>query len=190
MTRSLLTGVAAGDNPRAIAQAMVRRVEGGFTGGLTRALVISRSEVIDASRAAAREAHMANSDVLRGWTWHCACDRRSCPSCWAKHGNEYKLTDPGPLDHQQGRCSRTPLTKSWADLGFTVKEPPSVMPDAMATFRAMPKADQLAVMGPARLAALDSGKASWADLAQRRKTTGWRDSYGVRPVKDLLAALT
>jgi hypothetical protein len=187
MTRSLLTGVALGSNPREIAARMVRGVEGGFTGGLTRALTIARTETLDSSRAAAREAHLANSDVLSGWQWSASLDRRCCPSCWSKHGNKYPLDVPGPLDHQQGRCARVPVAKTWAELGFSATEPPSAMPDAQAVFRAMSKADQLAVMGPARLAALDSGKASWADLAQRKRTTGWRDSYSVRPVKDLLA---
>lgn len=187
MLRELIRGVAVGDNPRESARRMLARVEGQFNGGLTRALVIARTEVIDAHRAAALAAQQANADVLAGWVWHCQLDTRSCPSCWSRHGTLHPVSEPGPLDHQQGRCSRTPQTKTWRELGFNIDEPPTLLPDAQATFRALPEADQVAVMGPARLAALQSGHASWADLSIRRRTFGWRDSYAPRPARDLAA---
>lgn len=187
MLRELVRGVAVGDNPREAARRMVARVEGRFAGGLTRALVISRSEVLDAHRAAATAAQNANADVLQGWTWHCSLDRRACPSCWSKHGTMHPLSEPGPYDHQQGRCSRSPVSKSWRSLGFDIEEPPSVMADAETVFKGLPHADQLAVMGPARLAALDSGRASWSDLSVRRTTPGWRDSFAPRPARDFAA---
>lgn len=109
----------------------------------------------------------------------------NCPSCWSKHGNVYPVTDPGPWDHQSGRCTRIPVTRSWRDLGFNIPEPPSIMPDAQTTFRALPKADQLHIMGPARLQMLDRGDIAWADLSRRRTTSGWRDSYTTTPLRDL-----
>jgi hypothetical protein len=62
-------------------------------------------------------------------------------------------------------------TKSWRELGFDIDEPPSVVPDALASFRAMPHADQLAVLGKDRLDLLDSGAIRWSDLATRRRPT-------------------
>lgn len=85
------------------------------------------------------------------------------------------------------RCSRTPQSKSWRALGFNIDEPRSLLPDARTVFKGLPEADQLAVMGPARLAALDSGRASWDDLSMRRTTPGWRDSYAPRPARDFAA---
>jgi hypothetical protein len=188
MKRALIRGVALGDNPRITAARIVGQLEGRFNGGLTRALVIARTEILDAHRAGAAVQQRANSDVLAGWLWHAQLNRRTCPSCWAKHGEFHTLDEPGPDDHHQGRCTRTPVTKSWRELGFDVPEPPSVMPDARAVFRAMPHADQVAVMCERRLAALNSGAAKWADLSQRRSTTGWRDSYAPTPVRDLTNA--
>jgi hypothetical protein len=80
-----------------------------------------------------------------------------------------------------------PLTKSWAEMGFDIPEPTSAVPDGLATFRAMPKSDQLAVLGQTRLALLDSGRIQWSDLATRRRTDGWRDSMVPTPLADLLA---
>jgi SPP1 gp7 family putative phage head morphogenesis protein len=188
MQRALILGVAVGDNPRTAAARMVSGLERQFNGGLTRALVVSRTEILDAHRAAAAVAQQANADVLAGWVWHAELDSRCCPSCWSHHGEMHRLDEPGPNDHQQGRCSRTPVTRSWRDLGFDVYEPPSVLPDAQTRFKELTAVQQQAVMGPARLAGLRDGSISWADLSVRRSTDGWRDSYGVRPVRDLLTS--
>lgn len=188
MKSELIRGMAMGRNPRTIAAQMLARLEGAFNGGLARALNIARTEILDGFRSAAALSQAANADVLRGWVWHAELTRRTCASCWAMHGSEHPLDEPGPSDHQSGRCSRTPLTKSWKELGFDIPEPPSIIPDAKATFAALPHADQVAVMGPGRLAALNNGDIGWGDMSQLRTTPGWRDSYGVRPLADALAA--
>lgn len=188
MKATLVRGVVVGDNPRTAATLMVNRVRGAFDGGRNRALVIARTEMLDAHRAAARANDRANGEVLGGWQWVASLDRRCCPSCWAKHGTTFPLEEDGPHDHQQGRCTAIPVTKSWADLGFPdVEEPPSVLVDAQATFKGLPEADQVAIMGRARLDALLSGRASWSALSQRRSTPGWRDSYAPTPVRALVA---
>lgn len=189
MKRELVRGVVTGDNPRDAAAAMVRRVEGQFNGGLSRAMVIARTEVIDAHRQAAEIGQQDHADVLDGWIWHAEVTgpsrTRTCPSCWAMHGTLHPMSEPGPLDHHQGRCSRTPKTKSWADLGFDIPEPPDELPDARAIFDSLPREEQLQIMGPARLRLLDDGAIEWADLSTRRTTPDWRDSYHVTPVADL-----
>jgi hypothetical protein len=185
MYRSLVRGVAMGTNPRVVARRLIRRLEGNFNGGLTRAMVVARTEMLDAHREAARVVHDANADVLAGWQWSATLDARTCPSCWAQHGLVHPLLEPGPLDHQQGRCARLPVLKSWSELGLGDDEPNSVLPDAEASFRSLPRADQLQVMGSRRLALLDSGDVSWLALTSRRSTRGWRDSWTATPVRDL-----
>jgi SPP1 gp7 family putative phage head morphogenesis protein len=185
MRRALVRGVAIGEHPRQAARRMLRLTETRFNGGLTRALVIARTEMLDAHRAGSLAAQRASSDVLAGWTWLATLDRRTCPSCWAMHGTVHPVDEPGPLDHQQGRCARLPKLRTWRELGFDVDEPPDLTPDAASRFAALPPADQLAVMGPTRLAALRDGTATLADMATRRTTSGWRDSYAPTPVRDL-----
>ncbi|MER5420344.1 hypothetical protein [Streptosporangium roseum] len=186
MKRELIRGVVVGDNPRTAASRMMKNLEGEFNGGLTRALNLSRTEILDAHRQAAEIAQEDHSDVLGGWVWHAELNgTRTCPSCWAKHGTVHPLSEPGPIDHQQGRCSRTPKTKSWADLGFDFPEPPDSTPNAREVFDSLPEADRVAIMGRRRLELLDAGAIDWADLSTLRTTPEWRDSYGVAPVKDL-----
>lgn len=189
MLRELVRGIGQGRSPRDTAARILRAVEGDFNGGLARALNIARTELLDAYRAASLEHHQANTDVLDGWVWSARLDTTCCPSCWAQHGTVHPVTEPGPLDHQSGRCARMPKTKSWADLGFAgITEPASAMPDARALFSDLPEADQLRIMGPTRLAGLNDGSVAWEDLSTRRVVQGWRDSFGVTPVKALTAA--
>lgn len=186
MRRTLIRGIAVGDNPRRAAREMLRRVEGAFNGGLTRAVTIARTEMLDAHRDAARGVEIANEDVVAGWVWLAKLDTRTCPSCWGMHGTEHDIAEQGPQDHQQGRCARLPKTKTWRELGFDIDEPADVVPDARAVFDALPAADRVAILGPGRLQALDDGVVDLLDMAQRRSTPGWRDSWAPMPARDLL----
>lgn len=175
--RELIRGIAAGTNPRATAQRIVARTEGAFNGGLQRALVIARTETADAHREGALLGRMANTDLLTGWTWLAALSPRTCRSCLAEHGKVHPVDEPGPLDHQQGRCTAVPTTRSWRDLGIDLDEPASAMPDAEAYVRSLPVADQQAILGG------PDGHAAWAAgdwpidaWSTRRTTDGWRDS--------------
>lgn len=185
MQRELIRGVTVGDNPRAAAASMLRRVQGAFDGGLTRAMTIARTEILDAHRSGGGAAHLGNEDVLVGWQWVCAGDKRTCPACFSKHGEIHSLYETGPDDHQQGRCARLPVTKPWHKLGFDRSEPPSVVRSGRDLFADLSKADQLAVMGPVRLHALQTGAIGWDELAVQRFTPGWRPSWVPRPVKQV-----
>lgn len=102
MKRALIWGTVQGRNPREMAARMVREVQGVFNGGLTRAMVIARTEMIDAYRNAQLEFDKANKDVLAGWQWQAELSSgRTCRSCLAMHGTLHDIEEPGPLGHQQ-----------------------------------------------------------------------------------------
>ncbi len=181
--RELIRGVAAGANPKATAARITARTERvGFNGGLNRALTIARTETLDAHRAAAALSQAAHADVLGGWSWLAKLDTRTCPSCWAQHGRVHPLDEPGPNDHQCGRCGRLPVTKSWADLGFDLEEPPSLLPDSASLFEGLSSEEQLQILGPGRYSAWVRGEFPMDAWSVRRTTSGWRDSYGMAPV--------
>jgi F like protein len=184
--RELIRGVAVGSNPRQTAARMVRRAEKGFNGGLTRALNISRTESVDAHRAAAKVGQDQHAKVLAGWVWMCHLSPRTCPSCLVKHGTFHELDEAGPDDHPQGRCSRMLKTKPWEELGFDVEEPDDMVVDARAWFDALPERDQVAIMGRTRLDLLNAGTVTWDELTTRRTTPGWRDSWVMTPISHLL----
>jgi SPP1 gp7 family putative phage head morphogenesis protein len=188
MKRELIRGITVGDNPTRTAARIVRQAEGRFNGGLTRALTIARTETLDAHRAATKASEKANKEILQEWEWHAALNARTCPSCWAKHGTRHPLDEDGPNDHQNGRCARVTITKSWRDLGFNIDEPKPITQDAEAVFASLTPETQKAIMGPERLKLLQDGDIKWADLSTVKQTDGWRDSHTVTPLKDLKAA--
>ena len=178
MRRRLMQGVAAGRNPRDTARLMVRDVQGDFDGGLARAQVIARTETIDAYRAGAKAHHEANSDVLAGWVWLAKLSERTCPSCVAMHGTEHDLDEPGPLDHQQGRCSRMPLVKPELVPGT----PTSKVESGAEWLQRQPEGVQRSVLGPGRFEAWKAGDYPASRWAVRRESEAWRPSYGPGPI--------
>lgn len=183
--RALIRGVATGAHPGDAARDMLRRVEGDFNGGLGRALNVARTEMLDAYRDVAEHVHAVNEDVLDGWTWIATLDRRTCPSCWGMHGTHHPLTEHGPEDHQSGRCARMPKLKSWRALGIDLDEDDDLIPDAQARFDDLPEATQRAIVGPARLAMMQAGQISLADLPVRKNNPAWRPSYVPRTLAQL-----
>ena len=183
---NLFKGVAFGLHPTVVARKIMDNAQGAFAGGLSRAIRVARTEMLDAHRNASGAWRQTNKDVVAGWRWLATLDTRTCPSCLAKNGNRYAVDDPGPLDHPNGRCDAVPETKSWKDLGFEgMEEPPDTFPDARAWYDSLDPAAQKSIMGPGRQALLADGKIGWGDLSTRVSSTGWRDSYTVPSLKSL-----
>jgi SPP1 gp7 family putative phage head morphogenesis protein len=179
-------GVAVGENPRAAARQMLRRTETTFNGGLTRALRIARTEILDAHRAAAAATEAANTDVVTGWRWQAALSPRTCLACLAMNGTLFPVEEPGPQGHRNCRCTRVAVLKSWEELGFALEEPVDDFPDARTWFDRQTLAVQRAIMGPSRLQLLQDGAIGWDDLTVIHHNPGWRPAYQARPVSDLL----
>lgn len=185
----LITGAVRGQNPRVVARQMLEQVQGAFNGGLARALNISRTELMDGHRDAAMASQNRHSDVLEGWQWLAKLGQRTCPACWSRHGSIHALDEAGPNGHQQCRCARAPVTKSWASLGIKAPEPVSAVRDGRETFDRLPAKRQLEIMGPTRLQGLKSGLVDWDELAEVRHNPGWRDAVYARPVSDFAARI-
>lgn len=177
------TGTRTG--ARQAARAVVGDLKLGFTGGLNRARVVGRTELLDAYRDTALRVHSDNLNLVLGWTWLSARDRRTCPSCWAMDGSEFTWSTPGPWDHPQGRCQRIPIVRPWVDLGIGSLEPDDDLPSAREEFDDLTEEEQLEVMGPTRLDLLRSGRVAWSDLSTLVDSDGWRPAYAPRSVTDL-----
>ncbi len=179
MNTALRVGIAGGQNPTEVAQRMVNGVEGAFNGGIGRATVIARTEILDAHREASFQSRKENADILEGWTWHAELDsNRTCISCIAQHGTTHPVDEPGPLDHHQGRCTALPKTLSWKDLGFDIDEPEDLdIQTGEDWFNNLPEEKQRAILGPTRYEAWQDGRFPINQWSQRRTTEGWRDAY-------------
>ena len=183
MRSALIRGVAVGDHPERAAARMLDRAKGGFEGGLWRARNIARTEMLQAHHDAALEFRKSNADILRGWVWTAELSKRTCPSCVANHGSIHPAGEPGPLDHQSGRCTATPITKTWRELGFDIDEPkPIEFEDGEEWLKKQPKDVQISVLGKSGHDAWQAGQWPKDQWSQRVSSTGWRDSYRAAPV--------
>lgn len=182
IAKRLNRGVAVGDNPRLVAEQIMRDVEGDINMSLARAVNISRTEMLDAMRTAQYTTDLLNSKVLRGWVWNAHLDSKTCASCIAMHGREFPVEEPGPLDHHSGRCARVPLTRSWEDLGFKgIPDTNPVLPDAMEWFTSLPEEEQRGVLGRRGYRAWKAGvypPETWPVLKDNKN---WRPAYFVNP---------
>ena len=99
-------------------------------------------------------------------------------------GTVSDLDEPGPLGHQNCRCTAVPITKTWADLGFTDIPEPDVdePPTGREWFDKQPEKVQRQIMGPKRLSLYQQNKIGWDDMHTIRRTPYWRDSIGVKPL--------
>ena len=185
---ALIRGAAAADNPVKVARDMVRLARaGGVDLPLTRAAAIARTELNDAARAATQAWEQSNRATLQGWEWLSSRSATTCPSCWANDGTLHELTEPGPDDHVNGRCTRMVRTKTWQELGIDLDEPADTRLSAQDHFRSLPEATQLQIMGAARLKALNDG-APWSSLTTEKPNVDWRRSFQPTPVRDLQPA--
>lgn len=188
MRAELVRGITVGANPNETARRIIRRTEGQFNGGLTRAARIARTETLDAYRTADLQSAQANRTVIQSRIWMATLDGRTCGSCLANHGTEWPIDQFGPEDHIQGRCVFIEQTKSWAELGFTGIEDQSLDLTAQrdAWWDNLTDDTQEKILGPGKYELWQDGKIGWSDLSKRVDNPDWRPSQVETPLKDLL----
>lgn len=179
MTATLAQGIALGWGPRVTARAM--RAQYGV--GLTRALLISRTETLRAYRASTAQVYQANADILDGWIWVSACNRRSCGSCFAMHGSFHTL-DERLDDHPNGRCAMAPKVKD---------RPNRVTPTGAERFASLPEEDQRAILGPGMHEAWKDGRVSLTptganSIVGRKDDPQWGTMRHARSLTNIVGA--
>lgn len=172
---ALLRGLVYGDNPRDTAGRIMTLTEGAFLGGGSRASTIARTEIMDANRYATRLAYN-ETEFVTGWKWLAQLDTRTCPACWAMHGTEHPKTEP-QYGHANCRCTTIPVLLDDEPADHDLGDPEEI-------FWGLSREDQLAIMGPGRLQALEAG-VRWSDLTYLKRNPDWRPAQQVTRVSDL-----
>lgn len=181
---SLLRGIGLGYSPRRIAAGMRDTV--GIS--LTRALTISRTEVLRAYRQSQSDGYRANKDVVKAKVWHSALDNRSCVVCISQHGSVWPL-DAIMETHPNCRCSWIPVTKTWAELGYEgIEDTNAKIERGTDWFAQLPAERQAAMLGKGRFAAYQNG-VGLSDMIGRRTDRRWGKVAFIRPMRDLPAKL-
>jgi len=170
--RSLLVGLATGQNPRKIA----RLVRQAFGVPLSRALTISRTEVLRAYRESTRRTYQQNRHIIRGWRWLAAHQPRTCPACLAMDGSIHAL-DERLDDHPNGRCAMTPVL---------VDEEPPARETGEQWLERQSQEVQERVLGKAGAAAYRAGEVKLQDFVGRRFSPEWGTTRYAKSLREIL----
>ena len=148
VTDALVDAIAIGTNPREVARLLQQQLGLGLTWSLTTA----RTAQLWSYREATRQSYLANRDIVGGWRWWSALDRRTCPACLAQHGRLYPV-DEVLNGHHNCRCVAVPDVPLARQLGI------APLPDTTGEqwLRNQQEADQRAQLGPGLYAAWQAG---------------------------------
>ena len=181
VNRTLTDGIVAGQNPRAAARTLMRRLNGALEGGRVRAERIMRTEMLDAYRNANAVIQNANRDVVEGWEWWAeTSDDRTCVACWSMHGEQFPNDVPGPDGHPNCRCARIPIVRR--DLAGDFPMGPS----KEELWNGLSEKQQRTIMGPTRYE-LTGGGPPPPSFATQVPAGEWRSYRIATPVRDLVA---
>lgn len=167
----VVAGVASGKHPTTVARAISKYIS---NYPLHDALRMTRTVQIWSARRSTHETFKANRDVVNGWVWVSAGDSRTCMGCLGMHGKRFDLDDV-LNDHHLGRCAPVPITKSWAELGFSSSEEltPIISGEQLFT-QQFSEQDQRRMMGTSRWNAWKDGLFNFDQLS----TTYTDNVYG------------
>jgi len=128
VNRQIQIGIIEGEGIEKI----VRRIKGtpeanytntDLTASRSHLRSVVRTSVSHVSHGAREETYKANTDVIKGVQIVATLDTRTCTQCMELDGKVYAV-DEGrrPQFHWSCRCSDTPVTKSWKELGINASE--------------------------------------------------------------------
>lgn len=177
----LQVGILNGENPRKIA----RKIRDKSFIPLHRAETIARTESVRAARAATVENYNNNLTLIKQYQRICSADRRTCPACWALHGQVYELNQIMP-SHPNCRCIIIPVTASWGEITGdpTFDEESDKIETKEELFSKLPDKQKREVLGPDRYRL-------WADgmpldnFASVTINPDWGPTTRITPLKDL-----
>jgi SPP1 gp7 family putative phage head morphogenesis protein len=181
---ALTDGVVLGEGPAVIA----RRARAAFGGNAVRAVTVARTETLRAYRQASWASYRANDDVVKGWRWVASLGPRTCAACIAKHGSTHPLTEEF-FDHPRGRCTASPVTRTWAELGFDVPDsPPATGQTGSEWFADQAATVQDRIAGRAKAAAVRSGAVALEDLVGEHESRTWGRTLREKSLTEVVGA--
>lgn len=170
----LLYGGIGSESPRVVAGRIADRLGGEM---LTRAMTLTRTELLRSARESTRATYQANRHLVKAWRWLATLDRRTCPACWAMNGEVFPLEVPMG-NHVSCRCALTPvMVDRYAIPGG--KSGAEVFAEQSADV-------QRDVLGPAAYAAYRRGDIQLTDLVQVTHDPVWGVSRTVKPLSRAL----
>lgn len=179
----LFEAVATGRSPLVAA----RELRSALSMPLTRSLMISRTEMLGAYRAANLATFSENADVVKGWRWNAHLGASTCSACIALHGTFHPLSETFMHAHVSCRCSPTPETKTFAELGIDVPERRQRLRTGPDWFQDQSIATQERILGPRKLDLYRDGAIDLEDLVFEDFNPRWGASFREGSINAALA---
>lgn len=180
--QTMVTGIAAGWNPRKL----TRELRSKFGMGLTQSLTIARTEQLRAYRTATLASYR-RSGVVVEWERHAAHNTRTCMACVLLDGRRYSLAEEMD-DHPNGRCALLPITATYAEMGIDAPEPDFKREMGHDWFLRQAEADQRDMMGQGMWQAWKDGKFDLDAIPKLVTNDVWGNAWVPRSLKDLTNA--
>jgi SPP1 gp7 family putative phage head morphogenesis protein len=177
---TMVTGLAAGWNPRRLA----RELRSTFGMGLTRSMRIARTEQLRAYRTASDEQYRRSGVVVEKERM-AAADDRTCMACVLLDGKRYPI-DEAMDDHVQGRCVFVPITRTYAEMGIDAPEPDFTREKGIDWFQRQDEATQRRMMGDAKWEAWQAGQFKLEDIPKLTENRTWGDAWTPKGLGELV----
>lgn len=167
---ALITGITLGQAPKTVAKG----IQDALGVSRSRALTISRTEMMRAYNGAALENYRANSNVINAWEW-LATGARSCAMCIDMDGTIHDL-DEEFASHPCCRCTPIPVTDTSTPRGLTGSD----------WFDAQSSDVQQEILSPSKYAAYQDGAITLDDLVGVKQSATWGMSRYEKSLKEVL----
>ena len=171
LRQSLLSGLAAGWNPRKVARMAAQEAMGLALG---QAMTIARTEMLRAYRMGTLQRYR-ESEVVEGWIWSAAKDRRVCAACLALDCKEFPLSQEMET-HPNCRCTMLPKIAG-------VQYRKTCGGDWLGT---QPPAVQDEILGKAGGLAFRAGAVRLDDFVGRKRSARWGAMHYRRSLAEIL----
>lgn len=165
LTQALVNGVALGYNPRKTARLMAN----GLSAGLTKAMVIARTEQTRAYREATRSGYKQQG--ITQYQRMCALSDRTCAACLALDGKIYN-TDQIMHNHPLCRCFMIPVVGK-VEQAY-----------AQEWFATIGGVRQKEILGPAHYALYEQG-IPLERMVNLTDNLTWGPTVGIKSIHDL-----
>lgn len=179
VAEELVRGVGLGRHPRVVAQrvaSVAENVSFGWAEG------VSRTAMLQSYRQAGVATYEANGvergGVIKGMRRVASRQLRTCISCLLEDNKVTPVGMEHVRSHRGCRCTWTPITVSWRDLGLDIDEPVSERPSGREYFLGLKEAQQREVIGNDRIYdAYKSGKVKLDDLSRLHEDAVFGPGY-------------
>jgi hypothetical protein len=145
---------------------------------LTRALRISRTEIIRAKRESSRLSYKENPKLIGGYIRKSSRTSTTCAACWALDGTIYSLDTPLD-DHPNGLCYEVPYIPE-LDKFYDRSD------TGAAAFERLSPEEQREILGPAKYEGYKKGLFGLNDLVTHTHSDKWGDITTEASLKSLV----